>query len=279
MIYARYTIVLKSLLDNKPTREVIEKAMSTYPLYEPKSENKYIPNWIPTRSQLNQKILNRYKYCEIGFESVGRFIDELEIALNEIMPFYNQLFFSTDWDYNPIFNVDYQKTFDTIRNTQDDGTVDSSMSGSEKTSASSDTTSTSNDTNSSTSSMTTNGKAVNSDTPQSQLNITAKNIDGVTYADNVNWNNNESSSTNTSNGNTSNVSNSDTSSNVEQTNELNTTTTNKQEQTEKTLETTKGNFGVVSSQDLLLKYRETIMNIEQDIINDKRIRELFMYIY
>ena len=48
---------------------------------------------------------------------------------------------------------------------------------------------------------------------------------------------------------------------------------------EGTIETTKGNFGVVSAQDLIIKYRETLLNIEQLIINDKRIQELFMLIY
>ena len=45
------------------------------------------------------------------------------------------------------------------------------------------------------------------------------------------------------------------------------------------VETTKGNFGVTSAQDLIMKYRETLLNIEQLIIHDKRIAELFMLIY
>ena len=92
MIYAKYTIVLKTLLDDPETKALIDKAMSTYPLYEKRSEEKYIPSYIPTREQLNKKILDYYKYREIGFETVGRFLTELEVALNEIMPYYNQLY-------------------------------------------------------------------------------------------------------------------------------------------------------------------------------------------
>ena len=58
-----------------------------------------------------------------------------------------------------------------------------------------------------------------------------------------------------------------------------TVTDEKGNQIENSTETTKGNFGVVSAQDLILKYRETIINIEQMIINDERIKELFFTLY
>lgn len=238
MIPARYTEVLNNLLYYPDTREAITQAMSTYPLYQtdPNKVNEFGTAYqVPTREELNNKILNFYRFREIGQETVGRWLFELETALNEIMPKYNQLFYSADQDFNPIYNVDYKKT----------------MIGSQN--ANSNTTSTGND--SSTNEEFT--KNVDSKTPQDSLDIPNTGIDQVTYADNASWGKASGTTTgsNTTTGNSS--SNGSTSS----------------------VETTKGNFGVVSAQDLIIKYRETILNIEQLIINDPRIAELFMLIY
>ena len=151
------------------------------------------------------------------------------------MPYYNQLFYSADQDFNPIYNVDYKKT-----------TMGSQNANSNTTSSGTDSSSNEEYT-----------KGVNSRTPQDQLNISNTGIDSVSYADNAEWgkSSGSTSGTNTTTGNSS--SNGSTSS----------------------VETTKGNFGVVSAQDLIIKYRETILNIEQLIINDPRISELFMLIY
>lgn len=238
MIPARYTEVLDNLLYYPDTREAITQAMSTYPLYQtdPNKVNEFGTAYkVPTREELNNKILNFYRFREIGQETVGRWLFELETALNEIMPKYNQLFYSADQDFNPIYNVDYKKT----------------MVGSQN--ANSNTTSTGND--SSTNEEFT--KNVNSKTPADSLGIGNTGIDQVEYADDASWGKASGSTTgtNTTTGNSS--SNGSTSS----------------------VETTKGNFGVVSAQDLIIKYRETILNIEQLIINDPRIAELFMMIY
>ena len=256
MITAKYTEVLYNLLNNNETKALIDEKMSTYPLYVSTSKQEYgIPNIIPTREELNKKILNYYKYQEIGFETVGRFLDELEISLNEIMPYYNQLFFSADQDYNIIYNVDYKRTID--RNLQGDTT---STSTGETTSNSSDSTSTSTTTN-------LYNKNVESDTPQSQLGITNKQIDSVDYANKVTWNKDTTEQSGTSTGTATTTADSTASG------------TGSNTESESTLETTKGNFGVVSAQDLIEKYRKLIINIEQMIINDPRITELFMLIY
>lgn len=235
---ARYTEVLDTLLKNPSTAPAISDAMSRYPLYQtdPNKINTYGTAYkVPTREELNTKILNFYRFREIGQETFGRWLFELETALNEIMPKYNQLFYSADQDFNPIYNVDYKKTIMGSQN------------------ANSNTTSTGND-------STTNEeftKSVNSRTPQDLLNIGNTGVDSVNYADNADWGKASGSTTgtNTTTGNAS--SNGSTSS----------------------IETTKGNFGVISAQDLIIKYRETILNIEQLIINDPRIQELFMLIF
>ena len=252
MITAKYTEVLYNLLNNEQTKALIDEKMSTYPLYVSTSKQEYrIPNIIPTREELNKKILNYYKYQEIGFETVGRFLDELEISLNEIMPYYNQLFFSADQDYNIIYNVDYKRT------------IDRDLSGNTTSTSTGETTSNSSDSNTTNSDI--YGKNVESDTPQSQLSITNKQINQVDYANKVTWDN--TSNTATSNGTATTTADSTASG------------TGSNTESESTLETTKGNFGVVSAQDLIKKYREIIINIEQMIINDPRITELFMLIY
>lgn len=234
IIPARYTEVLDNLLRNEQTAEAIATAMSKYPLYETDANKtkKYGTSYkVPTRAELNNKILSYYRFREIGFETVGRFLFELETALNEIMPYYNQLFYSADQDFNPIYNVDYNKTLARNKTNADSGTSTTSTSSSD------------------------NSKSVSSETPQNQLNISSADIDSLDYADNASWN--AGNQTGSATGSTSSTG----------------------QENETTLETTKGNFGVVSAQDLILKYRETILNIEQLIIHDKRIAELFMLIY
>lgn len=238
IIPARYTEVLDNLLRNEEAKAEIDNAMSDYPLYEtdPDAVRTYGTAYkVPTRAELNTKILNYYRFREIGQETFGRWLFELRTALHEIMPKYNQLFYSADQDFNPIYNVDYKKTIIGSQN------------------ATSTTTSSGSD--SSTNEEYT--KNVNSKTPQDQLNIPNTGVDTVDYADDASWGKASGSTTGT-----------------------NTTTGNSSSDgSNSSVETTKGNFGVVSAQDLIIKYRETILNIEQEIINDPRIKELFMLIY
>lgn len=248
---ARYTEVLINLLENERTKTKIDEAMSDYPLYVSTSDHEFIPNIIPTREEINNKILNYYKYREIGFETVGRFLDELHTALNEIMPYYNQLMFTQDQDYNVIYNVDYVRTVDRERDEARDNTTSTSTNTSDTTTTSATTTS--------------YGKNVNSDTPQDSLTIPNTGIDSVTYANNVTWNKTNGNDSGTSTGSSATTGSGASNDNIDE--------------NEKTIETTKGNYGVVSAQDLVMKYRETILNIVQQIINDERISELFMLVY
>lgn len=281
--HAKYTVVLNELLRNEETRVLIDDVLSRYPMYKPTSKNEYIPRIVPTREELNQKILNYYKYREIGFETVGRFLDELNTTMCEIMPYYNQLMFTADQDFNIIYNVDYKKTIDTNRN----GESSSVTTGDSETNVESN----SNDTSSTNTSTTDNSeinstvnhdsKNVQSETPQNELSITADNIDSVPYADKVSWNKDKntdkSTTTGSSTGNTG--TSSESNSTGKNTTEMNSKTDGTTKDNESTVETTKGNFGVVSAQDLIEKYRDIIINIEQMIINDNRLSELFMLVY
>lgn len=112
--YAQMSVKLHSLLVNEQAKTALDKALSTYPLYQGKKQY----DLIPTREQLNERLLNHYKYREIGFETVGRFLDELEITMCEIMPYYNELLktveIMADLE-NPFDNVDVVETFDEQR--------------------------------------------------------------------------------------------------------------------------------------------------------------------
>lgn len=271
VMMARYTEFLKDIMENEETKPLLDKALSTYPLYVKKSKEEYMPSYIPTREELNKKLLNAYKYREIGFETVGRFLDELEIAMNEIMPQYNLLFYSADQDFNPLYNVDYKRTIDTDKNGEmSSNTVGTTSDESESTV---DTTTSDDSTTNITGGNYT--KNVHSETPQGVLDMSTNNINEIPYADDVTWN----SDSNTQNSKTENDGTVTTDSTVSSSGNSNVNTTGTTSDTEKSIETTKGNFGVVSAQDLIAKYRDTILNIEQMIINDERISELFMRVF
>ena len=76
MMMAKYTITIKTLIDNN-----FNFKMDSYPIFD---EN--------YRNTLNQNILYHYYENEIGFETAPLFRFYLNQKLNEIMPYYNELY-------------------------------------------------------------------------------------------------------------------------------------------------------------------------------------------
>lgn len=112
------------------------------------------------RAELNQKIYNRYRFREIGFETAAMFTHYFIALLNEIMPYYNELFETAARDYDYLADADLTETENTATNTSSSGTANSS---------SSDTTQTA---------STTHDARARSDTPQGSFNfsdVTANN--------------------------------------------------------------------------------------------------------
>ena len=72
------------------------------------------------RSVLETKILRHYYTREIGLETVGLWKLKLNTKLNEIMPFYNQLYKSELIEFNPLYDVDLTRE----RKIQGTGTKD-----------------------------------------------------------------------------------------------------------------------------------------------------------
>ena len=101
---SKYTITIKNLIDNK-----FDFQLNEYPIFD---EN--------YRNTLNQNILYHYYENEIGFETAGLFRFYLKQKLNEIMPYYNELYKAQKSILNNLFNnVDITETLnrDTSSNT------------------------------------------------------------------------------------------------------------------------------------------------------------------
>lgn len=64
------------------------------------------------RAELEKKILDHYWCRQIGFETFGRFKHELNTRMREIMPYYNQLYKTTLFEYNPIENYNMEERFE-----------------------------------------------------------------------------------------------------------------------------------------------------------------------
>lgn len=95
-------------------RELVAGGMT---IFDP--ENKY-PIWAEShRAELENKIVEHYAFRQIGFETPARFIFELNKKMREIMPYYNKIWATTQYDYNPIENYNMQESStDTAENTE-----------------------------------------------------------------------------------------------------------------------------------------------------------------
>ena len=85
---SKYTTQLRYLIENN-----YDFGLNEYPIYD----EEYRPI-------LNKKILDHYKFREIGFETVAMFKHYLKTKMNEIMPYYNKLYESTLIEFNPLYN-------------------------------------------------------------------------------------------------------------------------------------------------------------------------------
>ena len=192
------------------------------------------------RSVLETKILKHFYTREIGFETYGLWKLKLDTKMNEIMPYYNQLYKSTLLKFNPLWTDDYTRE----GGKSNDGT---SLNVSER-----DNSQLSNGTD----------KAENvsrdkySDTPQGSL----QNIENDTYLTNARkvTDDNKTERTNISQSNDK---------------EQNQNVFNN---TEDYLESVQGRRGKDASE-LLMKYRKTFLNIDMEIIDE--LEELFIHLW
>lgn len=63
------------------------------------------------RVVLCKKILKHYYTREIGLETVGLWKLKLDTLMNEIMPYYNERYKTTVYEFNPLYDVNYSRSF------------------------------------------------------------------------------------------------------------------------------------------------------------------------
>ena len=187
------------------------------------------------RDVLERKILLHYYTREIGLETVGLWKLKLMTKLNEIMPYYNQLYKSATLEFNPLYDFDYEKTH------KGKGQSDGSGSNSSTSDSKYDT-----DTEN-------QSKRIYQDTPQGAVRLEDLEVDSNAYVTDVTHNGNKETSKNTSEANNS----------SEYENKVNTL--------EEYAEVVKGKHGSSSYSSLLKEFRETFLNIDMMIIDELEV--------
>lgn len=226
------------------------------------------------RPVICKKILKHYYLREICSETVGIWKLWLNTRLEEILPYYNQLYKSALLEFNPLYDVNITRTHNrTIdENKTENGTSTETSTDKNTGSGTRDNTTSGTNKNSGTSSVTDNGssnsKDLYSDTPQGALT----GIETETYLTNArkitNTDSSTSESTNSGNGeykDTGNVKYTDTSerANTKNGSNSNTGTLNN---TEEYLENVSGKQGSGSYSGMLNEYRDTFLNIDRMVI-------------
>lgn len=225
------------------------------------------------RNVLCRKIVSHYYMREIGAETYAQWKFWLRTRLNEIMPYYNQLYNSTLLEFNPLYDVDVTTT----RSGKVDGSTDvtdNSTGNDSKIVAKTGSGESKRNTtdNSSTTNENTNVNMF-SDTPQGALDELL--FGGhLTEARRITDSGNGSvNSTGTDSGNYS---------NTENVNDTTNRTTNRTGKTvanttEEYLEKVQGKQGGGSSARMLIEYRKTFLNIDTMVIEE--LADLFFNLW
>lgn len=220
------------------------------------------------RNVLETKILKHYYTREIGLETYGLWKLKLDTKLNEIMPFYNQLYKSALLEFNPLYEVDYSKT----GNRDSSGTRDNTENNSESYDESIDyneshdeSTTNSND-GTLTKGTTTTTTNYYSDTPQGAISNV---IDG-TYLTNATYNvvGNTGSDSTTNNGSVDSGGSSKSKNEKDGSRRGNKSSNSNLTDTESYLESVRGKMSSKSYSALLMEYRETFINIDMMLIEE-----------
>lgn len=285
---SKYTTELRTLIENH-----FDIGLKDYPIFD----ESY-------RDILNAKIIDHYFFREIGFETAELFKRFLNRTLNEIMPYYNQLYKSELIEFNPMRDYDKYEENQRGTNTNTDfsgwatdkqtesGTSKSATDITEKTDTTGNNTNNSSVKTTGTIKTETDNLNVDSDTPQGMLSI--GNIKGNTYASKANmldgtqrviYDENGVPYTVTTNGTNTDTGTSTTTGKTETngqfSNEKNgegkNGTNTQQKQNEWINRHFYGKSEGVSYSEMLLKYRETFLNIDMLIINE--LETCFMMIY
>lgn len=169
---SKYTLQLRELFEpivytpSLFTRETVEGWFKAYDLDDyltSEQQTVITTTGLWSKDKLAKKIVNHYYMHEIGFETIGLFIHEVEDFMEELMEEYLPLIYSSAIQYDPLVNVDYTESFNRSQNLANSSSSTSGSSGS--------------------------SLGVNSDTPQGQIN--KQSILNGTYASNTTATENE----------------------------------------------------------------------------------------
>ena len=233
-----YTMELKKLFtpdingNSLYTREEVENFFKSYNiedylLPDQVAQLQKFPN-IWSKDKLAKKIVDHYYMREIGYDTPAMFEHYAKIKMEEIMEEKLPLIYTTALSYNPLINVDYTEEFSRTANQEGNGS-----SSSESNSNSS-------------------GLAVNSDTPQGQIN--KQSILNGSYASSTGASESES------------------------TIEDSTSSTTSQQTEESYTRHLTGNQGISATYQAMIKqFRENIVAVDKQIIEE--LNSLFMGIY
>lgn len=194
------------------------------------------------REKLNKKIQKHYWNYEIGHETEDMFRFALNRKMNEIMPYYNQLYTSTQLTFDPLKTISYTDIANTTDHLESSTTDHLEGTRSENT----DNTATANS----------KARNVNSETPQVKLSpdedYASSAVDTIAQNDSSTNSTVDGSNTNDANG----TANRDA-----------TGTVNRSVQ----------GYQGLSASELLQRFRSTFLNIDMNVIKD--LEELFMMVW
>lgn len=238
---AKYTTQLRTIIEynstpGKPITDRIKEAAHKIFDFD-------FPMWLESyRETLEYKILLHYFSNEIGFETVGLWKLYLNQRLNEIMPYYNDVYLTTTDKFSSAYDMDVTET------------LQRTLTGADNTSTevngeSTDTTTTT---------AKDNTQQLNSNYPQAQVEGNQNNLFYGTTGTNEDA---------TSNSNTQN----------QGTNKTNSKSQGNSQTTEQHTIQRKGITGSRTPWEIAQSYRNSIINIDVQVIN--ALKDLFMMIY
>ena len=223
---SRYTIELRYLIEGN-----YDLGLKDYPIFD----ESY-------REQLNNKIIQHYYFREIGFETEALFKNRLNQKMNEIMPYYNQMYESSKLKIDPLSTIDLEEVFSRKSKTTGEGTSSTSGTG--------------NNTNNFNSTDATDYGKISKFSDIAQAQTTPNEILNDKYLTSATVDDGQDKNTNTG------------------------TNTSQTESTTSGTSTDKRNLDedtTASESELLNMYRETFLNIDMMIIDD--LDELFLGIW
>lgn len=221
------------------------------------------------RQKLNDKIIRHFYVREIGFETAGLFRHYMNMKMQEIMPYYNQLYLSEQLEFDPLStrNMRYHEEWNrdntddwSIENNEDWNKANTGTQGNRWTS--------SNDT---ASDSTNSDREVFQDTPMSLLDNPAPNpVQKLQYATTATYQDGETRSNQQTTGSGDNTR----TDNLREVGDRDNTERGDRDKNEKGLrDRTEKGYDMPGS-DMLQKYRDTFLNIDMMIINE--LETLFM---